>query len=119
MALSDDQKYKVIFALGFPGEVITENSMHFNSIVRDRLNIDNALVEAQVDSLLTKIAAVKVQLEASPKNSNLKRIGDIELDTEKSHLLIKKELVRLLEELSKLLCLPNNGVRGKNVSVVL
>lgn len=106
MALSDAIKYKVVFALGYPGTILTPTSVNFNSIVRDRLNLDNAFVEAKVSELLTQIDAIKVKFQKSPTNSNLKRIGDIELDTDKSHLLIKKEHNRLLDELSKLLDLP-------------
>lgn len=117
--LTDENKYKVIFALGYPGEVLTATSMHFNSIVRDRLAINNPFVEERVISLLDEIDAIKVKFSKSPTNSNLKRIGDIELDTERSHLLIQKEFNRLLDELSKLLGLPNRGSRGKMVSVLL
>jgi hypothetical protein len=118
MALSNETKYRVIFALGLHGEVLTETSMHFNSIVRDRLNIDNEFVEAQISTLLDDIDLVKAQLKNSPKNSNLKRIGDIELDTDKSILLINKEHSRLIEELSRLLGLPYSK-GSKNVCVVL
>lgn len=119
MALSTENKYRVIFALGYPGEVITTTSTEFNSIVRDRLNIDNANVETRVISLLDKVDLVKIKLEKSPTNSNLKRIGDIELDTERSLLLIQKELSRLVGELSKLLNLPDRSRKGRTVSVIL
>lgn len=104
--LTQDDKYRVIFALCLNGEVITETSVNFNSIVRDRLNIDNTHIEDRVIQLLEKIDLIKTRLEDSPKNSNVKRIGDIELDTEKSHSLIKKEYQRLLSELSSLLDIP-------------
>jgi hypothetical protein len=117
--LSTANKYRVIFALGYPGEVITPTSTEFNSIVRDRLNIDNADVETRIVALLDKIDATKTKLEASPTKANVKSIGDIEFDTTQSLLLIQKELSRLVGELSKLLNLPDRSRRGRTVGVSL
>lgn len=119
--LTQEDKYRVIFALCLNGEVITESSVNFNSIVRDRLNVNNQFIEDQVSSLLGKIDLIKTRLESSPKNSNVKKIGDIELDTDKSHSLIMKEYNRLLSELSKLLDIPCQCKTGsnRNVSVCL
>lgn len=119
--LAEDVKYKVIFALCYTGTVLDPNSVNFNSIVRDRLNIDNFYIEERVTVLLSKIESIKSLLENSPTKNNVKRIGDIELDTENGRDLITKEYARLLDELSKLLDLPSmcKAGGGRNVPVCL
>lgn len=121
MALSLEDQHRVVFALCLPGRILDNTSMDYNSIVFDHLQLNNQFIEARVVSILDDIDTIKTQLKASPKNANLKRIGDIELDTDRSHLLIKKEYSRLLEELSKLLDIPCRcrAGGGKNVCVVL
>lgn len=119
--LTEETKYKVIIELCYPGTVLDPASVNFNSIVRDRLTIDNQYIEEEVKSILDKIALIKTQLETSPTKSNVKRIGDIELDTGIGHSLIKKEYNRLLSNLSTLLDLPCLCKTGsnRNVSVCL
>lgn len=119
--LTEQVKYRVIFSLCLNGEVITPTSVNFNSIVRDRLNIDNEYIEAQVVKLLDSIDLIKVSLENSPKKANVKQIGDIQLDTDKSLMLIKREHSRLLAELSSLLDIPCQCkfASNRNISVCL
>jgi hypothetical protein len=121
MALTQENKYKVIFALCHVGTIIDPTSVNFNSIIRDRLNIDNQFVEDQVISLLAKIELIKSKLESSPTKNNVKKIGDIELDTDVGIVLIKKEYNRLLGELSNLLDIPCACKIGstRNVSICL
>lgn len=111
MALSEENKFRVIFALCHTGKILDENSTHFNSIIDDRLKNLNAFVEAQVLSLLTKIEASKTAINTTGKD-NVKRIGDIELDTKVSRSVKIKELNRLLSELSNLLDIPNRCKSG-------
>ena len=119
--LSQENKYRVVFALCLNGEVLTETSVNFNSIVRDRLNINNVYVEDQVEKLLGQIDAIKIKLGESPSNSNVKQIGDIILDTDRSFSLINKEYRRLLGELSQLIDIPSQCRSGstRNASVCL
>lgn len=111
MALSQEDKYRVIFALCHTGKILEPNSTHFNSVINDRLNNLNAFIESQVLSLLTKIEASKLALNSTGKD-NVKRIGDIELDTELGRPLKIRELNRLLSELSNLLDIPNRCKSG-------
>ena len=107
MALSDDDKYRVIFALCHNGKILIPTSTHYNSIVADRLENLNTQIETQVLSLLTSIESLKTALTTGYGKDNVKRIGDIELDTTMSRSSKTKELSRLLDELSKLLDIPN------------
>jgi hypothetical protein len=119
--LTDETKYKVIIELCYPGTVLDPASVNFNSIVRDRLSIDNQYIEEEVESLLEKIALIKTRLEESPGKNNVKRIGDIELDTGIGLNLIRREYNRLLSNLSTLLDLPCLCKFGsnRNISVCL
>jgi hypothetical protein len=119
MALTTEDKYKVIFALCYPGTVLDTDSVNFNSIIRDRLNIENSYVEDQARCLLGKIEMIKSKLEASPTKNNVKEIGDIVLDTGIGITLINKEYKRLLSELSMLLDIPSRCKTGRNISVCL
>lgn len=107
MSFSTEDKYRIVMALCHAGTVLDPGSVNFNSIVRDRLAIDNIYVEERAVYLVDEIEAVRLQLRSSPTKSNVKRIGDIELDTTISLDLIKKELNRLITELSQLLDISN------------
>lgn len=111
MALSEENKFRVIFALCHNGKILDEGSTHFNSIIDDRLKNLNPIVETQVADLLTKIEASRTALNTTGKD-NVKRIGDIELDTKFSRSVKIKELNRLLSELSNLLDIPNRCKSG-------
>ena len=107
MALTEGDKYRVIFALCHNGKVLIPTSTHYSSIIESRLLNLNTYIETQALALTTKIEAAKLLMESSPTKDNVKQIGDIVLDTERSRGLKQKELKRLLGELSQLLDIPN------------
>lgn len=107
MAFTEEQKYSIVFALCHDGKIILEGSTSYSGIIADRLDNLNSFIEARALELVTKIEAAKTLLESSGTKDNVKRIGDIELDTNMSRSLKQKELKRLLSELSQLLDIPN------------
>jgi uncharacterized small protein (DUF1192 family) len=119
MALSEELKYKVIFALCHTGKILDPSSMHFNSLVRDRLELSNQYIEERVEFLLSEIERTEEILRKSPSKANLKRIGDIELDNSGGIPLIQNEMRRLKNELSQLLDIPNACKGGSSVCVVV
>jgi hypothetical protein len=106
MAFTDDQKYSIIFALCHEGKILSPNSTSYSKIFADRLENLPAQVEARALELVTSIEELKTALSSYQKD-NVKRIGDIELDTKMSRSNKQKELKRLLEELSQLLDISN------------
>jgi hypothetical protein len=106
MALSQEDKYRIIFSLCHTGKILIPSSTHYNSIVNDRLNNLDTFIEERALSLVAKIEQSKLNLESTQKD-NVKQIGDIHLDTTMSRSLKQKELSRLLSELSQLLDIPN------------
>lgn len=107
MALADEDKFRIIFALCHEGKVLIPGSTSYSQILANRLENLNAFIEDRAIELVDKIEAAKTLLESSGTKDNVKRIGDIELDTRYSRSNKQKELKRLLEELSQLLDIPN------------
>lgn len=115
MALTDAQKHNVIFYLGWPGKTLVTTSTHYNSTVANRLTSLDANTETQVGALLTEIAAVRTKLGASTSRALVKKVGDIELNTEE-HYSLQKEHRRILRDLSRLLDIPLNSP-GNNIAL--
>lgn len=107
MAFAEEDKFKIIFSLCHTGGIIIDGNTNFNSIIRDRLLIDNEFVEEQALSLVSKIAGLKEALEGGTKKDAVTKIGDIHFDTKVTRSSKTKELQRLLNELSNLLDIPN------------
>lgn len=118
MAFSSEDKHKIIFALCHSGNVLNPSSTLYNSVINDRLNDLSSFTEEQALGLVSKIERIKSSLENSPTKNNVKRIGDIELDTDMGISLLKKEYKRLTDELSKLLDIPNRCSVGSSVGCV-
>lgn len=107
MALSQEDKYRVIFALCHEGKVLLEGSTSYSKIIADRLENLNSFIEDRAITLVDAIEDMKKKLQDGSLKDNVKRIGDIELDTTMSRSLKSAELKRLLNELSQLLDIPN------------
>lgn len=107
MAFAEEDKFSIIFSLCHTGGVIIEGNVNFNSIINDRLSIDNEFVEEQALSLVEKINKLKSDLENGTKKDAVTKVGDIHFDTKVTRSSKTKELSRLLKELSNLLDIPN------------
>ena len=118
MALSDTQKHQVVFYLGSSGKTIIAGTTDYNKTVVDALSGLNSYVEAQVGDLLNLIADAKEKFTASSSRMLVKRVGDIELNTDE-HRSLGQEYRRLVKELSALLGIPAMGVGGINIGVCL
>lgn len=112
MALSQEDKYRIIFALCHEGKILIPGSTSYSKILADRMENLNTFIEDRALQLVDSIEDYKSKLEASATKDNVKRIGDIELDTTRSRSSKMKELNRLLDELSKLLDIPNRCSYG-------
>ena len=112
MAFTEEDKFKIVFALCHSGKILLPNSTHFDSVFNDRLINLNIIIEEQALALVTKIEANKLSFEKSTTKDNVKQIGDIHLDTTRSLSNRRSELRRLLSELSNLLDIPNRCKLG-------
>lgn len=118
MALTTAQKHDVLLYLGWPGKTLVTSSTHYNKTVADRLDNLNSDIETQVGSLLTAIAAVRTKYTASTSRALVKKVGDIELNTDE-HMALGKEDRRLVKELSCLLDIELRCKSSRNVNLVV
>jgi hypothetical protein len=112
MAFSAEDKANILYSLCWPATTLDPLSVNFHSIIRDRLDGINVYGEDQALRLVSQISDIEAKLNSSPTKANVKRIGDIELDTDKSLRLIEKESNRLRNRLSALLDIPNKCKGG-------
>ena len=118
MALDQTTKSKIVFFLGYPGKVLIASSTHYNKIVNDRMENLDAFIEAQVATLITDIETTRAKLVTTQNKGNVKQVGDIVFDTDRSRSMVTKEYQRYLKELSCLLDLPIVCKRNSaNISV--
>jgi len=120
MSFTTSQKYSIVMALCHVGTILDETTVSFNSIVRDRLNISNVDVETYALALLAQIDAARVKINTAADSGNVKRIDDIEFDTENDSKgrLLQKELGRLRNELSQILDISNHCSGGSGMGRV-
>ena len=107
MAFSNDDKYRIIFALCHHGKILIEDSTHYNSIINDRMERTSPQIEERALALVSKIEDMKEDFANSPTQDKVSQIDDISFDTNRSLEIRRAELKRLLSELSNLLDIPN------------
>lgn len=115
MALTAEQKSNALLYLGYPVKTLDAGSTHYNKILVDRFEDLTATAETIVGTLLTEIANLRTKFTASTGRALVKKVGDIELNTEE-HYSLGKEYKRLLQDLSKYLDIP---LKGHGVSIPL
>ena len=99
MALSEDQKQKILYHLNIPALSIVSGSTHYNSIVNDRLvDITNEIQDI-VEKILEDIQCAEDELASAKKCLKVAAIGDIRMNTDHLHNL-KFEYKRLRNKLS-------------------
>lgn len=102
MALTQKEKYQVIFELGYPGKVLIEDSTHYDRVTARRLENLPPELEELVREVLLNLITVRSKLTASQGRALVKRVGDIELNPEEGTIL-SGEFRRLLAQLASLL----------------
>lgn len=117
MALTADQKHKVIFYLGWSGLTIVTGSTQYNSVVNNRLTEITAEIERIVLGLLERLEMLDSKLDAASCRLSASEVGDIVLNPEEIRML-RSERKRLIRELSDLLDIPIEKSGGQNVGVV-
>lgn len=117
MALTDAQKHKVVFVLGWSGLTIVANSTQYNSVVVDRLSNLNAEIEKIVKGILARIDSLDLKLDAAACRLSASEVQDIVLNPEEIRML-RSERKRLIRELSDHLDIPIEKSGGVNIGVV-
>jgi hypothetical protein len=122
VALTDKEKHKTIFYLGWSGLTIVEDSTQFNSVVRDRLGTTlkplNLQIEKKVKELLEQLEALDESLEAARCRLSASRVDSITMNPDEIKWL-RSERRRYIRELSDHLDIPIMKSGGVNMSVVV
>lgn len=118
MALTSSQKMNCVFFLGWPAKTLIVDSTNYNSTVANRLTNLDADSEALVIGILTKLTNLQTKYDASSARMLVKKVGDIELNTDE-HMGLGKEFKRQLRDLSNLLDIPLMGKGGVNIGVTV
>ena len=105
MALSPKQKARIVFYLGWSGLTIVAGSTQYNSVVNDRLSIDDTEIERIIKELLEKLEKYDTALEAARCRLAAKSIDKIQMNEDEIRWL-RSERKRLIRELSDHLDIP-------------
>jgi hypothetical protein len=117
MALSDKEKHKVIFYLGWSGQTIVSGSTQYNSVVYNRVSFANTEIERIIKGLLVRLEKTDTALEAALCRLTAKEVDGITLN-EDEIVKLKAERKRYIRELSDHLDIPIMKSGGVNVGVV-
>lgn len=115
--LSDKDKHKVIFYLGWSGLTIVSGSSQFNSVVNDRVSVSNVQIEGLVKGMLARLDTLDAALEAAICRLSASEVDGIVLNEDEIRKL-KSERMRYIRELSDHLDIPIEKSGGINVAVV-
>jgi hypothetical protein len=100
MSLTEDEKYAVIHYLGYSSRTITAGTRDYNSVIASNLTNLSPQGESYIRSTLADLEALKANLAATRKRMLVRKVGDIELNSDEWSLL-QKEYSRVLNELSR------------------
>ena len=117
MALTDREKHKAVFYLGWSGQTLVVGSTHYNTVVNNRLDVTNIEICRIAKALLDKLAACDEQLEDAKCRLSASSVDNIKLNPEEINQ-IRKERLKCIRELSDHLDIPIVRSGGVNKSVV-
>lgn len=99
MALSNDSKLRVLYHLCYPATSITTGNVNFNSVIRDRLEIDNASISDQIENTILELDEAEKDIREAKKCLKVESVTDVKMN--KDHIEnCKKEYKRLQKKLS-------------------
>ncbi len=117
MALSDKDKHKVVFYLGWSGLTIVTGSTQYNSVVNNRLAGLNVYIENTVKGLLARLETLDTRLDEAACRLSASEVDGITLNPDEI-LKLKSERKRLIRELSDHLDIPIEKSGGMNVGII-
>ena len=112
---SDQERYDMIFYLGWPAKVLLSGSTHYQKTLNDRfLNLSEE-AETIARRILKKLKKLDEKLEEAQCRFATSKVGgganSIELNENERELLLK-ERKRCIRELSQTLDIPVNSMGG-------
>lgn len=115
MALSRENKLKVLYHLCYPATSLTVGNVNFNSVIRDRLEIDDSLICDQIDKTLIELDEAEEFIRKSKECLKVERVADITMNKDTIRNA-KMEYSRIQKKLS---CSIDISFRGSNQTIGL
>lgn len=117
MSLSDKDKHRVIFYLGWSGLTLVSTSTQYNKVVVDRVSVSNTQIENLVRGILERLDKLDGLLEAALCRLSASEVDGIVLNEDEIPRL-KRERMRYIRELSDHLDIPIQKSGGVNIGVI-
>lgn len=120
MGLSELEQKRTVRALDYPAKVLVADSLQYNTWVLRQLQGYDEYETAEIMSMVEAIENQKDVINSgsgSGSKDNIKRIDDIEFDTQYSRSNKTEELSRLQRELALYVGLPYRGGSMRSVSI--
>lgn len=105
MALTAQEKYDIVYYLGWPGKTLIPNSTDYSKVIADRLENLNAQIEVIVRRLLERAKMLDTALTDAVCRLSAKRVDEIEMNSDEL-LQLRNERKKVLGELSSLVDVP-------------
>lgn len=118
MALTDKEKHKAVYYLGWSGLTIVTDSTQYNSVVVDRLTDLNTEIERIVKGLLERLDKIEECLDDAKCRLSAKSVDGITMNPEEIRML-RGERKKWVRQLSDHLDIPIESSSGVNVGVVV
>ncbi len=117
MALSGEVKLRVLYHLCYPATTLTVGNVNFHSVVRDRLDISDALICNEIEAIVDCLDEADLDIKAAKKCLKVEKVADITMNKDNIRNC-KNEYARLTKKLSCSLDIPSRNCNS-SVRVVL
>lgn len=108
MALSSDSKLKVLYHLCYPATSLTAGNTNFNSVIRDRLSIEDQAICDQIDKTIEELDEAESCIREAKKCLKVESVDGIKMN--KDHIRNSiAEYRRLIKKLSCSIDIPSKG----------
>ena len=104
--LTDEQKERITFLLGYPSKILRDNSTHFNRIFNNRLTNLSDIAVNQIGELLDLVTVARKKLDESQDEAKVASVDGLSFDTSRAVTNIKSQYYRYLKEIGSLLDIP-------------
>lgn len=112
MALTDENKGKVLYHLNYPANSIVEGTMDYHSIIDDRLSNLPAFGETNLLAVLTKMDAIETKIEEAQSCLKIKSVDGVTFNMDHIDNL-RAEYRRLQKKLSSIVDIPAKRSGGR------
>lgn len=114
-SLSNENKEKVVFLLGYPSKILLDNSTHFNRILVSRMDNLTDYTKKRVEELITLAYKARLNLDNTQTDAHVTQVDEIGLDSSMAVDNIYKQYNRYIKEISSLLDIPIRKGGGRGV----